>query len=212
MDFDGTLAKLNIDFAAMREGVYERMRHWGVDPETLEQTYVLEQIQETVKHLGPSGEAFREEAQKVLLAVEMEAARRGKLLPGVRKFLRALRGAGIRVGVLTRNCREAVLAVAADMEDFCDAFLPRDGLCCVKPHPEHLLRCLALLKVSAAEAVMVGDHSIDIQAGAVLGMPTVGVLTGRTSREALEEAGADLVLQDVTQLAPLLIASMGHRA
>jgi phosphoglycolate phosphatase len=203
-DFDGTLAEMNINFPTMYQGVHDRMRHWGVDPGALHRTYILEQILEATERLGPSGEIFRQEAEEVLRRVEIEAARRGRLLPGVRRFLRALKRAGIRVGVLTRNCRDAVLEVASDLEDSCDAFVPRDGLHRVKPHPEQALRCLAVLKASQTESMMVGDHVIDIHAGAALGMRTVGVLTGKTPREALEQAGADLVLKHVTCLGPLM--------
>jgi phosphoglycolate phosphatase len=61
-----------------------------------------------------------------------------------------------------------------------------------------------LLKISGEEAVMVGDHTIDIQAGKRVGMKTVGVLTGRTKKEEFEKAGADYILGDTTEVYGLL--------
>jgi phosphoglycolate phosphatase-like HAD superfamily hydrolase len=48
--------------------------------------------------------------------------------------------------------------------------------------------------------MMVGDHIIDIQAGKRVGMKTIGVLTGRTKKEEFENAGADCVLRDVSEV------------
>jgi phosphoglycolate phosphatase len=54
---------------------------------------------------------------------------------------------------------------------------------------------------------MVGDHLIDVQAGKGAGMKTIGVLTGRISKEEFEKAGADYVLTSVSEIIKLLIAS-----
>jgi phosphoglycolate phosphatase-like HAD superfamily hydrolase len=74
----------------------------------------------------------------------------------------------------------------------------------VKPHPEQLISVLDALHVIGEETVMVGDHTIDIQAGKRVGMRTVGVLTGRVKKEEFEKAGADYVLGDATEVCSLL--------
>jgi len=60
------------------------------------------------------------------------------------------------------------------------------------------------LKISGKEAMMVGDHMIDIQAGKRVGMKTVGVLTGRTKKEEFEKAGADYILRDASEVYKLI--------
>jgi phosphoglycolate phosphatase len=60
------------------------------------------------------------------------------------------------------------------------------------------------LGVSGEEAVMVGDHIIDVQAGKRVGMKTVGVLTGRTKKEEFEQAGADYILREASEVCELL--------
>jgi phosphoglycolate phosphatase len=126
------------------------------------------------------------------------------MLPGVEKALRFLRRKGIKVGIVTRNCEEAVRKVFSDIEEFCDVFVSRNSIKKVKPHPEHLTTAMKILNVSGEEAVMVGDHPIDVQAGKRVGMKTIGVLTGRTKSEEFEKAGADLVLKDASEVAGLL--------
>jgi len=203
-DFDGTLAVLNIDFSEMKEQVFELMRKYSVNEEKIEERYLLEIIDEVVQILNQknpaAAETFYQEAHQILHEVELKAAEEGKLLPGVEAALKSLRGRGLKVGIVTRNCEEAVRKVVPDIEAFCDVFVPRDLIKRVKPHPEQLTSVLKALHVTGEETVMVGDHTIDIQAGKRVGMRTVGVLTGRVKKEEFEKAGADWVLEEASEI------------
>ena len=207
-DFDGTLASLNIDFPLMRERIISLIRHFGIEERAIRERYLLEIIDEVypmIREKDSSGaEEFYDRAHQILHEVELKAAEEGSLIPGAGGTLRTLRLWGIKVGIVTRNCEEAVRKVFPDIDDYCDAFISRDSVDKVKPHPDHLNSMLGALKVSGEEAVMVGDHIIDIQAGKKVGMKTVGVLTGRINREEFEKAGADYILRDVSEIYPLL--------
>jgi phosphoglycolate phosphatase len=63
---------------------------------------------------------------------------------------------------------------------------------------------LEAFSVRGSDAVMIGDHLIDIQAGKKVKMKTIGVLTGRIIREEFEKAGADYVLRDASEICGLL--------
>ncbi|MGZ3568639.1 MAG: HAD family hydrolase, partial [Thermodesulfobacteriota bacterium] len=107
-------------------------------------------------------------------------------------------------GIITRNCEEAVRKIFPDIDDFCDIFVSRNSVKKVKPHPDHLTHVMKSLKISGEDAMMVGDHVIDIQAGKRVGMRSIGVLTGRIRKEEFEKAGADYVLKDITEVSKLL--------
>jgi phosphoglycolate phosphatase len=203
-DFDGTLAVLNIDFSFMREEVVELMSHYGVAEKGLREKYLLEIIDEVYQILWektPSwAEDFYQKAHQIIHEIELHGAESGSLMPGIGKMLKNLRGQGIKVGIVTRNCEEAVRKVFPRIDDHCDVFVSRDSTKKVKPHPDHLTSVLQTLNVSAEQAVMIGDHPIDIQAGLRVGMKTVGVLTGRTKREEFEKAGADYIWEDVSEV------------
>lgn len=207
-DFDGTLAVLNIDFPLMREKIISLIRHFGIEERAIRERYLLEIIDEVypmIREKDSSGaEEFYDRAHQILHEVELKAAEEGSLIPEAGGTLRTLRLWGIKVGIVTRNCEEAVRRVFPNIDDYCDIFIPRDSVDKVKPHPDHLNSMLGALKVSGEEAVMVGDHIIDIQAGKKVGMKTVGVLTGRINREEFEKAGADYILRDVSEIYPLL--------
>ncbi len=203
-DFDGTLAVLNIDFSLMRERVFDLMGRYGIAGKTVQQKYLLEIIDEVYQMLrqkNPSAaEAFYRDSHHILHEVEMKAAEKGRLIPGAKATLKGLRGRGIKVGIITRNCDDAVRKVFPDIDDFCDIFVSRNSVGKVKPHPDHLTYVTKSLKVSGKESVMVGDHLTDIQVGKRVEMKTIGVLTGRTKKEEFEKAGADYVLASVSEI------------
>jgi len=208
-DFDGTLAVLNIDFSVMREQVFDLIRRFGVKEESIRQKHALEIIDEVSAILfqeNPSAaQHFYDSAHNLLHEIEMEAAAAGRLLPRVEQTLADLREKGIKVGIVTRNCADAVRRVFPKIDDFCDVFVSRNSVKNVKPHPEHLTTAMKGLSVSGIETVMVGDHILDIQAGKRVGAKTVGVLTGSKTKEDFEQAGADFVLDDASGLCALLI-------
>ena len=207
-DFDGTLAVLNIDFSSMRERLFDLMRRYGVKEEAIQERYLLEIIDEVYQILcdrNPSGaETFYRESHLILHQVEMKAAEKGRLIPGTEGTLEGLREKGIKVGIITRNCEDAVRKVFPDIDGFCDVFVSRNSVKKVKPHPDHLTHVMKSLKISGEEGVMVGDHILDIQAGKRVGMKTIGVLTGRTKKEEFEKAGADYILREATEVFELL--------
>jgi phosphoglycolate phosphatase len=134
----------------------------------------------------------------------MSAAQEGTLIPGAKATLRSLRERGVKVGIITRNCEDAVRKVFPDIDDFCDVLVSRNSVRRVKPHPEHLSQVVESLKTSVKNSVVVGDHVIDVQAGKRVGMKTVGVLTGRTKKEEFEKAGADYILREASEVCKLL--------
>jgi phosphoglycolate phosphatase len=207
-DFDGTLAVLNIDFSSMREQIFDLMRQYGVFEEVISERYLLEIIDEVYQILWTNTPSYTEEfyqkAHQILHEIEMEAAEKGRLIPGTKTTLKWLRRKGIKVGIITRNCEDAVRRVFPNIESFCDIFVSRNSIKKVKPHPDHLTSAMKALNVLGEEAVMIGDHPIDIQAGKRVGMKTIGVLTGRTKREEFASAGADFILKDASEICTLL--------
>jgi len=208
-DFDGTLAILNIDFDRMRKQVFELMKRFGIEEKWITERYLLEIIDEVcslLRRKEPSNaEQFYQKACRILYEVELQAAEKSRLIPGVEEMLSSLREGGIKVGIITRNCEDAVRKVFPEIDACCDVFISRNSVKRVKPHPDHLSTTMRALNVLREEAVMVGDHTIDIHAGKRVGLRTIGVLTGRTKKEEFEEAGADNVLNNATEICKLIL-------
>ena len=209
-DFDGTLAILNSDFGAMRQDIINLAVRFGFDAEPFRSKPALEMIESVRVELARKeyarGDAFFCEAHRMIKERELLAARSGGLHASTEPLLSRLGMEGFGRGIITRNCEEAVRIVFPDIDDYCEAFFPRDRVKNVKPHPEHLSAALTSMGIEAGCAAMVGDHPIDVQCGKALGLMTIGVLTGNAKRERMEEAGAMIVLNHVGELLTLLPA------
>lgn len=209
-DFDGTLAVPNLDFDDMRRRVVDLAAGYGLAPDTLRGMYILELIDHATALLrrqhASHADAFYRGARQLLEDIEVATAQRTALLPGVPELLDTLRQRQIGVGIVTRNCAAAVRVIFPHLDEYCQAFLPRDHVTQVKPHPGHLQAALDRLGSAPARTIMVGDGVLDIQAGKALGMFSVGVLSGETTRASLIAQGADLILASAPDLLPYLLS------
>jgi phosphoglycolate phosphatase len=207
-DFDGTLAELRLDFADMKRQLSRLAEHY-LDctlPEpslpVLEWLDVLEALVRKTDERG--SEEFRQKARELIVQLELEAARHGRLFPFTRSVLRHLGQNQIATAIITRNCAEAVRIVFQDLDDYCTTFLARDHVPRVKPDPDHLLRALRQANANPDKALMVGDHPLDIQTGKRAGVLTAGVWSGSASHEDLLQSGADWVAKNCDELMEVL--------
>jgi pyrophosphatase PpaX len=116
---------------------------------------------------------------------------------GVDEVLRALRGEGRRLAIVTAKRRRTVdLAFAVlPIAHYFDAVVTTEATKRHKPHPEPVLEALRLLEAEPGEAAFVGDSPFDVRAGKAAGIFTVAVTWGKIHPvERLVEAGADLVV------------------
>jgi phosphoglycolate phosphatase len=203
-DFDGTLAKLNVDFKEMRRSVLTLVSAYQAPTDGLGDLFVLEMIEagaDLISRYHPGHEReFTENALQLITGIEIEGAKSGELFEGVRDMLRTLNGRNIGTGIVTRNCLDAVRVVFPDIRSFCDTVVTREAAIRVKPHPDHILLALKILNSRPEEAAMVGDHPMDIRIGKDVGAYTIGVLTGYSKADPLLEAGADLIIERASSI------------
>jgi phosphoglycolate phosphatase len=203
-DFDGTLVQQRIDFEAMRQGVRREAMASGVSLDGREQLFTLELVDRVAQELSASdpqlASSFRQRAETAILNVEIEAAEKAEVYPGVLEVLALLRQRGIKVGIVTRNCRQAVELVIARNKLIYDILLTRDDVAHVKPHPEHLQTALRLLEAAPERTCMVGDHPSDVQAGHVVGAWTIGILNKDRPANYFCDSLPNAVLESVAEI------------
>ena len=129
-------------------------------------------------------------------------------LPGAAGVMTRLGQAGIRVCLVTGFApatRDAVID-ALDWRSLIDLALSPADAGRGRPWPDMPLTALLRLGGGAvSELAVVGDTPSDIESGRRAGAGlVVGVLTGRVSREELEEAKAPVVIDSVADLPALL--------
>ncbi|MFO7740716.1 MAG: HAD-IA family hydrolase, partial [Anaerolineae bacterium] len=74
----------------------------------------------------------------------------------------------------------------------------------LKPHPEPIREAARRLGVRVERCVMVGDTTVDVKGARRAGAKAVAVLCGFGERDELEEAGADVVLEGISDLMSVL--------
>jgi phosphoglycolate phosphatase len=200
-DFDGTLLDISIDFAKMKQDVLSLGIKYGISPNP--ELYVLESIDDIFNQLSQGdvslAERFRDQAKQILVDIEMDAVPTAKAFDKADETLKQLKDRGIKVGIVTRNCRPAVLKSSEKAGFVYDILLTRDDVKKVKPDPQHLWDALNLLDSTPENSIMVGDHPIDVVAGKRAGMKTAAVLTLKT-REDFQLVAPDLILKDVSDI------------
>ena len=209
-DFDGTLVP-NLDLTDMRRQIAAMAKAAGVPDSVYDGLYIVEIIEASQAWLSDQDTALASFAEAYAVAshqrindIEMQAASNTAPFTAVRQVLNQLRDKGYRLGIVTRNCRAAVLTMFPDMDEYVDCLHARDDVVHLKPDPRHLQDNLDALGAEAALSVMVGDGALDMQAGQALGMRCVGVLTGSNDTYALTDAGATEVLADYRGIVSLL--------
>ncbi|HEA47026.1 MAG TPA: HAD family hydrolase [bacterium] len=203
-DFDGTLVQLNLDFPKIYRGVYSIVRRYGVDPTLYQDLFLIELVeritQELMGHKPEEAKRFNKEAEGFLRAREIAAAKEAEVVPGACQTLKRLKERGIRIGIVTRNCKEAVRIGLGKNNFIYDLLLTRDDIRPVKPEPHSLERALKVLKSKPEETIMIGDHPIDIKVGKKVGVKTVAVLSGKKRKEDFKAFKPDLIIPAVSNL------------
>jgi phosphoglycolate phosphatase len=208
-DFDGTLAETPLDFGEMKRQLAILARNYLPSVSIAPSMPALEWLASVAVEVQEyssmkTAEEFRSKAETLIFDIEMHAAGKGKLFPYTRSMLRKLDSLRIRTAIITRNCTEAVRIVFPDLDDYCACLLTRDHVPHVKPNPEHLLRALNVLSALPGNALMVGDHPMDVETGKRAGALTAGVLSGKSSHEDLIRSGADFVARSCEALMDVL--------
>jgi phosphoglycolate phosphatase len=199
-DFDHTLSDTALSFPELRRKGLEALARFAPVVKDCSLP-LMEQMAGILATLPPATAAAAEKAAlDAVKEVEIAAARRSVLFPFARPVLESLRTRGISTAVITRNCPEAVYAVFPDLDDYCACVLTREHVGHVKPHPEHIGTALERLNCAARQALTVGDHVMDIEAGKRAGTRTAAVLTGDSGFEELAAADPDSIAPDAGAL------------
>ena len=122
--------------------------------------------------------------------------------PHVVETIQRLRVEGIKTTIASSRTSFSLRDLMADMglaDDF-DYVLGSEDVARAKPDPEPVLQTLRKMGIAASRTLVVGDMAVDILMGARAGCKTCGVMFGNGTKEELEEAGADYIIDSMKDL------------
>ncbi len=195
-DLDETLIHSGIDFKKMKSETIEFLERVGVTHGLLNDRMLnFEIVRLAVDNLRGKGFSQEEinrvlaKVTKIMNQVELESLHGATLIEGVPETLKAMKTKGLKVGIMTRGCREYTEKVLAKfgLRKYVDAVVARDDVEKPKPDPEHAFHLLRLLCVPVEEALLVGDHSSDAECAKKAGLKFILFRRRDQEIEALEE-------------------------
>ncbi len=169
-DLDGTITEPYLDFNVIREEM-------GLAKDS-------GPILETLSSLDEEERRFRE---GILDHHERKAAEESKLNPGAKEILAKLRQAGIRIGIITRNKRSNVLAVAKKHGLEFDEIIDRDDGP-IKPDAFGVTEICKRVGVNCNETLVVGDYLFDMLCAKAAGAIAVLLKNHQKADEFVQHA------------------------
>ncbi|MBX2875118.1 MAG: HAD-IA family hydrolase [Saprospiraceae bacterium] len=148
-------------------------------------------------------QAFKEALDRAYATEDME------VFPSVRKVVKNLRSNGIKVGFNTgysRPVAERILVrCGVKVGEDIDALATADDVSNGRPAPDMIDLICQQLDIPAEQSIKIGDSAIDIDEGRSAGVKwAIGVTTGAQTRQLIEKASPDYILDDMLELLPIL--------
>ena len=122
--------------------------------------------------------------------------------PDVVKTLKILKEQGFTLTIASSRSRNSLTELTHNMgiADYISYLIGADDVKEAKPKPEPVLKTLATMQFEANETLVVGDMAVDILMGANAGAKTCGVTWGNGTKEELQKAGADFIIDNMEEL------------
>lgn len=216
-DIDGTLLLTGgagqASFDRAFEKLYGEKYIWeNIMPHGRTDNYIIEELFTNRFKRPPT----KEEKERIIhryneaMGEEVYRAKNFRLMPMVQEILETLsRNKDFVLGLATGNFEISAkhkLRKAGLLEYFSFGAYGSDSPDRLKITQLALKRAYKHLGCKPKEIYLVGDTIHDVKCGQKIGAKTVAVCTGPTSRDQLEEAGANWVIDDLSQF-PLILKS-----
>ena len=206
LDCDGTLVDSQGHIAAVFNETITAFGYEPVKPDAVYRVIGLS-LDDAIGRLLPDCPASRRQGlvNAYRARYALDVAGKNPLYEGVRGFLDAVHREGRWMAMATGKSLTGALRVVA--EHGLSPYFPiikTGDVCRPKPDPDMLLQILDELGLPPERAIMVGDTTFDVDMASAAGVRAVGLTCGAHGREELALAGAHLVLDRLSDLAPHL--------
>ena len=204
LDFDGTLADTRDNIVRTLQASMHQLDLPVADEAACASTIGLK-LDDACRHLYPDGPAdladrFVETYREIFFRNKESLV--PAPFPHVLPTLRQLRERGVVLTIASSRGTGSLHAFidAMGLRDCISYVLGADSVEHAKPHPEPVLRTLRETGIDAAHTLVVGDMPVDILMGRNAGVQTCGVTYGNATRDQLQAAGADFLIDDFAEL------------
>lgn len=205
-DLDGTLLDTAADFADVVQQMTVQAARPSIEFTAIHKTVSngARALVELAFEIQPGHPDFEERFDTLLtLYAQRILTTKATLYPGMDALLLQLEKAGIPWGIVTNKPERfsRPLLESLGLSARCSTLICPDHVSHSKPHPEPLLLACKQLNINPQDAIYVGDHPRDIDAGRAAGMYTIAVRYGYLpDTPPVEQWQADLVVESVEHI------------
>ena len=153
-------------------------------------------------------ERIQKKAYETIESCEWEGTSNCHLLPGCSSTLNWLKDQRIRMGVATSNSQDVAewILESKNIRDYFSSVVGRRPELRMKPYPDQILKCLEEMTVEPNRSVVVGDSVKDVLAAKSANIIAIAIPSYFTRRQALEDAGADYMIENLKDLPKILLS------
>ena len=167
-------------------------------------------IERSLKHIGKYSEENLKKACEVYDSIyEANPMYLTKPFDKMKAEVKKIQDMGMKTAVLSNKPDNVVHSVIENENTFGKDFFEyiRGGIDGepMKPDAAMLVNVANVFGVEMDEVCMIGDTNVDILTGVNAGAKTIGVLWGFRDEDELRDAGADIVVSTVTELANAVV-------
>ena len=207
-DFDGTLGDTRRNIVTTMQQTMQECGLPVADEDTCAATIGLK-LCDCFRHIYPTMTAAEaDDCASVYRRIFEEVKKKliPELFPNVHETLCRLKERGYVLTVASSRSSLSLRGLLDDMNiaDCVSYIVGADEVTMPKPNPEPVLKTLHAMGYSADETLVVGDMPVDILMGANAGAHTCGVTYGNSSRQQLEESGAEFIIDNMAELKDIL--------
>jgi N-acetyl-D-muramate 6-phosphate phosphatase len=214
LDLDGTLLDTAPDFAFIVNSMLEKYGRPTIGYAQFRQSVSdgargMIQMAFNCDDNDPRFEPLREE---FLALYTQHIADHTQLFPGMAELLHYIENNGMAWGVVTNKASAYAVPLmqAMSLSARCAALICPDHVVNRKPDPEALQLACRQIGCSTFDAIYIGDHRRDIEAGRNAGMSTIACSYGYVHRDdPCENWGAEFIVHDARQIITILQNWMG---
>ncbi|MEW5807635.1 MAG: HAD-IA family hydrolase [Acidobacteriota bacterium] len=202
-DLDGTLID---SYAPIMESLNHTRKSFNLAPFTLEEVRKIVGrglevlIAETIgdAHVKEGIRIFREKYGSVFLE-------KTKLMPNVKEVIPSLARKGYLMAVTSNKPSyfTSEILKSRGIYEYFKVILGPDDSPKAKPDPGMVEMAIKEMRLRKDEVVYVGDMTIDIETSRRAGIKVVGITSGSNSKEELERASPDALIENLEELEDL---------
>ena len=203
-DLDGTLTDTLPD---LYKGVNYALEAHGIPVVTKEKVRLSigNGISKLIERVTEGYESQTADVEKTFREYYGKIAADTRLYGGIEDLLLFIKDKNVKTAIVSNKMHSAVVDIKERLfTSTIDFAVGVSDDIPVKPAPDGCFKAFEFFRVAADECIFVGDSDVDVFTARNAGIKSIGVAYGYRGREHLEKAGADYVVDTVSELKELI--------